>query len=501
MLFNSFQFAGFFALVFALYLVAGRQRHAHGQPDPTWQNRVLLAAGYWFYGVWDWRFLGLLILSTCMDYAVGRMIGSAEGRARKAWIGVSIGVNLALLGFFKYFNFFAESLAQLLAAAGLEVSLPTLQVVLPVGISFYTFQALSYTINVYRRVMPPAKNLIDFALYVSFFPQLVAGPIEKSHQLLPQMQRARTVSWQGVWAGSYLVFWGLFKKVFVADNLAPMVESIFRGPTEPSGFSLLIGAYAFTWQIYADFSGYSDIAKGLAQMMGFTLMTNFDSPLLARNLIDHWHRWHISLSTWFRDYLYIPLGGSRVSQGRRALNLLITFVVSGLWHGAASKYVAWGAVHGLAQVGLTLGKAPIDRMLGWLPAKLRHLLGVFLTFQLVALAFALWQSDGFVHWLQLIGQFARDPRPHPGDWGQVGKLLGFIAIPLTYELIQQGSREPARADQDPQQEGPQAQKPRRDPWMPLRWPLLPRVALYVLLLACMVRLGMFEGGTFIYFQF
>ena len=470
MLFNSFEFLAFILPVFALYLAL----------DHRWQNRMLLVAGYVFYGMWDWRFLGLLALSTTMDFAIGRQIGAAVGPRKKLWIVVSVVVNLTLLGFFKYANFFASGLAALLDALGLHVPLPVLEVALPVGISFYTFQALSYTINVYRGVLQPASNFIDFALYVSFFPQLVAGPIEKSHHLLPQMQRPRKVTWSGVWSGCYLILWGLFKKVVVADNLSLLVDELFRGQLQAQGFSFLLGAWVFTWQIYADFSGYSDIAKGLARTMGFELMVNFDTPLFARNLIDHWHRWHISLSTWFRDYLYIPLGGSRVSSLLRARNLMITFVVSGLWHGAATKYVAWGFVHGLAQVGLTLGKGVVDRLLGWLPERPRHLLGVLVTFQVVALAFALWQTDGLGHWLALLGDFARDPLPSGGDWGRLGRFAGWIAVPFGYELLQQRSR---------------------DIFMPLHWKPWQRGLLYALLLAGLLRFGVFEGAQFIYFQF
>ena len=470
MLFNSFQFLFFFVAVFALYCAL----------DHKWQNRMLLVAGYLFYGAWDWRFLGLLMFSTCMDFAIGLQIGRAEGARRRTWILASIGVNLTILGFFKYFNFFAQSFADLAALFGLHVSPFALHVVLPVGISFYTFQALSYTINVYRRRMPPSTHLIDFALYVSFFPQLVAGPIEKSHNLLPQMQSPRTVTLDGFYEGSYLVFWGLCKKVFVADNIARIVDAVFRAKGKHTGLEYLIGAYAFTWQIYADFSGYSDIAKGLARMMGFTLMVNFDSPFFARNLIEFWHRWHISLSTWFRDYVFIPLGGSRVGQARRALNLMIVFVVSGLWHGAASKFVVWGALHGIAQVTLTLGGRLIDRALAWMPQALRRPFGVIVTFHFVAFAFVLWQTEGLAAWLGVMRQIVTDLHWDAAQFGTLGKLAGYAALPFAYELAQQRGR---------------------DTWMPLRWPVPRRALFYAILLFCLVRFGAFEGEQFIYFQF
>jgi len=470
LLFNSFQFAFFFVPVLALYCLA----------DHKWQNRLLLIAGYLFYGAWDWRFLGLLMLSTCLDFAIGWRIGLAQGSQRRAWILASIGVNLTILGFFKYFNFFAQSFADLVSLFGLHVSPFALHVVLPVGISFYTFQALSYTINVYRRRMPPASSLLDFALYVSFFPQLVAGPIEKSHNLLPQMQNPRTVTLEGIYEGAYLVFWGLCKKVFVADNIARIVDAIFRGNGDHSGFEYLIGAYAFTWQIYTDFSGYSDIAKGLARMMGFTLMVNFDTPLFARNLIDFWHRWHISLSTWFRDYVFIPLGGSRVSRSRRALNLMIVFLVSGLWHGAASKFIIWGGVHGIAQVALSLHGNTIDRALSWIPTSMRRVVGVILTFHFVAFAFVLWQTDGLVQWLGVMRSIFADFRFSGASAGQLGKLAAFVALPFAYEFAQQSGR---------------------DIWMPLRWTVPRRALLYAVFLFCLVRFGAFEGEQFIYFQF
>ncbi|BDD87620.1 MBOAT family O-acyltransferase [Desulfofustis limnaeus] len=338
MLFNSFVFWLFFAAVLVLYRFL----------DHRWQNRMLLVASYVFYGYWDYRFLALIALSTVVDYVVALGIAdSREPRHKKRLLIVSLVCNLGLLGFFKYFNFFVAQAEHLLALIGLPVSTPILSVVLPVGISFYTFQTMSYTIDVYRGRTTPTRDFLDFALYVSFFPQLVAGPIERSYRLLPQILEPRRVSRDDFAEGTYHVLIGLFKKVVVADNMAPIVNSVFsRPPSELSGTEVLVGLYAFAFQIYGDFSGYSSIAQGTARWLGFKLSWNFRMPYFAVNPSDFWQRWHITLSTWLRDYLYVPLGGNRGTLTITLRNLMITMFLGGLWHGANWTFIVWGLYHG-----------------------------------------------------------------------------------------------------------------------------------------------------------
>lgn len=338
MLFNSFTFWVFFACVLLLYAVL---RHRG-------QNIMLLIASYIFYGSWDWRFLTLIWLSTAVDFSAGLIIDSSlSASRRRAMLALSLCFNLGLLGFFKYYDFFAVQLNTLLNFVGIEDSLPILNILLPVGISFYTFQSISYTIDVYRGEIKPTRNLLDFALYVCFFPQLVAGPIERYTQLMPQVANPRRVTRDGWTEGLYHIMVGLFKKIVIADNLASFAQAIFATPVEQlSGFECLIGTYAFAMQVYGDFSGYSSIAQGVAKLMGFELMYNFRMPYFAATPSDFWHRWHISLSLWLRDYLYIPLGGNRLGNHRTYYNLMITMVLGGLWHGAAWTYIWWGIFHG-----------------------------------------------------------------------------------------------------------------------------------------------------------
>lgn len=337
MLFNSWGFPPFFLLVLLLYY-----RSTHRA-----QNIILLLASYFFYACWDWRFLGLLLLSTSVDWTLANLIKREPTRnGAKRWVAASVIVNLCFLGFFKYFNFFVASLDTLLQAAGLSSFGRHLEVLLPVGISFYTFQSISYIIDVYRGEVEPAKNPIDFALFVAFFPHMVAGPIMHSRDLLPQMQAPRVTTRAQLREGLWLMLWGFFKKMVVADNLAPIVNAVYDSPSAASGGMVLVATYAFAYQIYCDFSGYSDIARGAAKLMGFELMVNFKQPYLSKNPSEFWRRWHVSLSTWLRDYLYVPLGGSRGSKLLTYRNLMLTMLLGGLWHGAAWNFVLWGAFHG-----------------------------------------------------------------------------------------------------------------------------------------------------------
>jgi D-alanyl-lipoteichoic acid acyltransferase DltB (MBOAT superfamily) len=312
------------------------------------QNVLLLAASYFFYGWWDWRFLGLIALSTTVDYYCARSIAASENRARRRWLlTLAVAVNLSFLGFFKYFNFFADSLAAVLDTLGLHVDAVILRILLPPGISFYTFQELAYIVDVYSGKLQPARRLVDYALFVSLFPHLIAGPIQRPSHLLPQVSAPREFDGAKFFDGLMLIISGLFRKCVIADNCALLANAAFNGKLgEPSLPVLALGAYAFAWQIYGDFSGYSDLARGSAQLLGFHFMVNFRQPYFSQSLQDFWRRWHISLSTWLRDYLYIPLGGNRKGERRTYANLAATMLLGGLWHGANWTFVVWGGIHG-----------------------------------------------------------------------------------------------------------------------------------------------------------
>jgi D-alanyl-lipoteichoic acid acyltransferase DltB (MBOAT superfamily) len=335
----------FLPLVFALYWGVCKGQRA--------QNLLLIAASYVFYGWWDPRFLLLLFASSFSDYWLGILIDrSDDPRVRKRTLILSLVFNLGILGFFKYFNFFIGSMAEALAALGFQPNLPTLRVILPIGVSFYTFQSISYTIEIYRRHMKPVHDPFAYLAFVSFFPHMVAGPIMRAVDLLPQMMKPRVFTYANGVSGLRLILYGLFKKVVIADSLSPFVEEAFHLPGFQHGPDLLLGAVFFAFQIYGDFSGYSDIAIGSAKLFGIELMTNFRTPYLSRNIGEFWQRWHISLSSWFRDFLYISMGGNRVGRWRRVRNVMVTFLLSGLWHGANWTFVAWGAIHGLLYVPL-----------------------------------------------------------------------------------------------------------------------------------------------------
>lgn len=341
MMFNSLAFLIFFAIVYGVYLSVNHK----------WQNRVLLIASYFFYGCWNWRFLSLIALSTVIDFTVGRKLDSSDNTVvRKRWIFVSIFCNLGILGFFKYYNFFSQSLVDLLQIFNLNINYSTLTIILPVGISFYTFQTMSYTIDVYRKELKTCDNFFDFALFVSFFPQLVAGPIERAKNLLPNVTTERVVTYNKIRRGVFLIAFGCFKKVVIADGVAPSVNQIFNSTGGVTGIDVILATYLFALQIYCDFSGYSDIARGVSKMMGFELMENFRVPYISKNPSEFWTRWHISLSSWLRDYLYIPLGGSRKGTFHTYRNLIITMILGGLWHGAAWNFVLWGTYQGVVLV-------------------------------------------------------------------------------------------------------------------------------------------------------
>lgn len=341
MFFNSINFAIFLPIVFILYWFVTNK-------SLKFQNILLLLSSYFFYACWDWRFLFLLIFSTLLDYFTAIQISKAKNQiAKKFWFWLSISVNLGFLGVFKYYSFFAQSFASAISNFGLQVNPWTLKVILPVGISFYTFHGLSYIIDIYRDRIKAEKNFIDYSVFVSFFPLLVAGPIERATHLLPQIQKTRTFDYPKAVDGLKQILWGLFKKVVIADQCAEYANLIFNNSSEYSGSTLLLGAIFFTFQIYGDFSGYSDIALGTARLFGIDLLRNFAFPYFSRDIAEFWKRWHISLSTWFRDYLYIPLGGSKGGTWMQVRNTFIVFLVSGLWHGANWTFIVWGFLNAL----------------------------------------------------------------------------------------------------------------------------------------------------------
>lgn len=369
MIFNSYQFLCFFPLVtLAYFLLPKRVRW-------IW----LLAASYYFYMCWNAGYALLIALSTAVTYGCALLCDRfVQQRARKAVMIAGLGVNLGILGFFKYFNFFGETINRALEAAGLAMQVPHVDVLLPVGISFYTFQALGYMLDVYRRQIPAEKNLFRYALFVSFFPQLVAGPIERSENLLRQVNQPRDWDITRARDGLMIMLLGFFEKMVVADRAAIYVDAVYNQWYDASGWQIVLATVLFAFQIYGDFGGYSHIAIGAAKIMGYDLMDNFRQPYFAVSVRDFWHRWHISLSTWFRDYLYIPLGGSRVSRPRRMLNTMITFTVSGLWHGASLNYVVWGMLNGALQVleGMLGGKK--QKKADSLPVRLCRIMGTFM---------------------------------------------------------------------------------------------------------------------------
>ena len=355
MLFDTIAYLLYLPLICALYWLVSFRK----------QNVLLLGASYLFYGWWDWRFLGLIFASTVVDYFCALAIErSPNQKIRRIYLVASLGLNFTFLGFFKYFNFFAGSLQELLKTIGIGVNPVLLEILLPPGISFYTFQAVAYIVDVYRRELKASDNFVDYALFISLFPHLIAGPIQRPNHLLPQVSRPRVWSNEKFFSGGMLIATGLFRKCVIADNCALVANAAFSGRLGDSWISTLTGAYAFAWQIYGDFSGYSDIARGSAQLLGFHFMVNFRQPYLASSLQDFWRRWHISLSTWLRDYLYIPLGGNRGSGAATYRNLILTMLIGGFWHGANWTFLIWGTLHGgylAAERYLKVG--PVNAML------------------------------------------------------------------------------------------------------------------------------------------
>jgi D-alanyl-lipoteichoic acid acyltransferase DltB (MBOAT superfamily) len=366
------------------------------------QNILILIASYIFYGWWDWRFLSLIIASTLVDYSIGIMLSkTAINRKRKSLLVLSLIFNLGLLGVFKYYNFFIDNWIDLWGSFGVSMNRSSLNIILPVGISFYTFQTLSYTIDVYRKKLTPTKDFFAFAGFVAFFPQLVAGPIERASNLLPQFYKKRIFNYDLAVSGIKLIFWGLFKKIVIADNCAIYVNDVFQNYQDQSGMTLVVGAICFSFQIYGDFSGYSDIAIGTARLFGFDLMRNFNYPYFSRDIAEFWRRWHISLSTWFRDYLYIPLGGSRGNQLKQIRNVFIIFLVSGFWHGANWTFVFWGGLNALFFIPLLVFKRNRNHLNIVAETKifpsLKELWQITFTFIITSFAWIFFRAESLQH--------------------------------------------------------------------------------------------------------
>ena len=400
MIFNSLNFAIFLPIVFILYWFLTAK-------NLKFQNILLLVSSYFFYACWDWRFLFLLIFSTLLDYYTGIKMSDAKNQnSKKFWFWLSISINLGFLGVFKYYNFFAESFAAAIANFGMQVNPWTLKVILPVGISFYTFHGLSYVIDIYKDRIKAEKNFIDYSVFVSFFPLLVAGPIERATHLLPQIQKKRTFDSVKAVDGLRQILWGLFKKVVIADNCAEFANMIFDNHTSYSGSTLLLGAIFFTFQIYGDFSGYSDIALGTARLFGIDLLRNFAFPYFSRDIAEFWRRWHISLSSWFRDYLYIPLGGSKGGMWMKIRNTFIIFLVSGFWHGANWTFIIWGLLNALyimPSIIFNTNRNNMDIVARgkYLPS-LKDFFQIAMTFGLTVFAWIFFRAESVSHAFEMI---------------------------------------------------------------------------------------------------
>ena len=439
MLFDSIHFAIFLPIVFILYwfVTKGNLRL---------QNILLLISSYFFYACWDWRFVFLLIFSTLLDYYTGIKIYEAlNQRNKKFWLWLSIGINLSFLGVFKYYNFFTSSFAEGLSLLGFKANFGTLQVILPVGISFYTFHGLSYVIDIYKNRIKPERNFIDYSLFVSFFPLLVAGPIERATHLLPQILKRREFNYLKAVDGLRQILWGLFKKIVIADNCAEFANTIFNNSEVYSGSTHVLGALFFTFQIYCDFSGYSDIALGTARLFGIDLLRNFAFPYFSRDIAEFWRRWHISLSSWFKDYLYIPLGGSKGGIWVKIRNTFIIFLVSGFWHGANWTFIVWGALNALyimPSIILNTNRNNLDIVAkGRFFPTLKEIFSIVVTFSLTVFAWIFFRSSNITNALNYISQMFSGSLFSIPVFPNMRKAKVIIIVTLIFLLIEWIGRE------------------------------------------------------------
>jgi alginate O-acetyltransferase complex protein AlgI len=482
MLFNSIDFALFLPVVFVLYWFVFKN-------SLKYQNLLVVAASYVFYGWWDWRFLGLIIFSTILDFFIGKSLAKTTHELnRKLLLYTSVAVNLGFLGIFKYFDFFVSNFIDAFSLFGVELSAGSLNIILPVGISFYTFQTLSYSIDVYRRKLKHTDDFIAFSAFVCFFPQLVAGPIERATNLLPQFLKARKFNYDQAADGMRQILWGLFKKVVVADNCAVFVNAIFDNPDPLSGSTLFMGAVLFAFQIYCDFSGYSDIAIGTSRLFNINLKQNFATPYFSRNIGEFWRRWHISLSTWFRDYLYIPLGGSQGGTWNKIRNVFLIFIVSGFWHGASWNFIVWGGLNALYFLPLLLTKNNRNHLNtvaeGSLFPTYKEILSIGLTFFLTVIAWVFFRADTLteaVHYLNLMFSSSFFTVPSfitPKAFMLYTYLL--ICLFIAVEWVQRDKKF-----------GLSIENLNR----PFRW------VIYTIVIGVIITFGQFGESEFIYFQF
>lgn len=484
MLFNSVAFAIFLPIVFIAYWLLARKGYKI-------QNSLLLVASLYFYASWDWRFLLLLTTSIILGYYSGLLIhNSGSERSRKSFLWISVFINLAFLGFFKYFNFFTESFSDALGLLGIDAGVSTLKIILPVGISFYTFHGLSYIIDIYNKKIKPEGNFVNYALFVSYFPLLVAGPIERATHLLPQLDKVRSFNYSHAANGLRQILWGLFKKIVIADNCAEYANIIFNNHQDHSGSTMLVGALLFTFQIYGDFSGYSDIALGVSRLFGIELLRNFAYPYFSRDIAEFWRRWHISLSSWFRDYVYIPLGGSKGGIWMKIRNTFAIFLLSGFWHGANWTYVAWGALNAIYFLPLMISGKNRNNIeivaKGKALPDFKELLLILSTFTLTLFAWIFFRAESIGDAATIIGEiFSTSLFTTPSFYG-AEKILPLIFLLIIFVVVEWRGRERDFAIMD----------------MGLKRSRRYRWSLYMIILLTIYLFGNFSSNIeFIYFQF
>lgn len=482
MLFNSVDFAIFLPIVFLLYWFVANKSYKT-------QNGLIVLASYFFYSCWDWRFSGLILISTLVDFAVGLSLKDQNNSfKRKLLLALSIGANLGMLGFFKYYNFFIENFIQVFSLFGKDLGVQTLNIILPVGISFYTFQTMSYTIDVYRRQIEPTSDFVAFASFVAFFPQMVAGPIERAQNFLPQFLKKRQFDYHKAVDGLRQILWGIFKKMVIADNCGVFVDDFFSNYSHYNASTLFIGAFLFTVQIYCDFSGYSDVAIGASRLFGFNLMKNFNYPYFSRNIREFWRRWHISLTTWFKDYVYIPMGGSRGSKIMQLRNTFLIFLIIGLWHGAQWKFVVYGFINALHFLpGIIGGKTKRYQNdiahNRWLPT-LNECWGMLSTFLFLVVVRVFFRADNLNHAVSyLAGMFSGSLFELP-DFSNTRQMLVLFVLIGAFTVVEWLGRTNAYAIEK----------------IPLKMKRIPRWAFYY---AIVFMIFYFAGKQqqFIYFQF
>ncbi len=482
MFFNSIDFAIFLPIIFIFYWFVTNK-------NLRLQNSLIVVSSYFFYGWWDWKFLALILFSTIVDYIIGQKLRTEKNQVgRKILLWASILVNLGFLGFFKYYNFFLDNFITAFSLFGAEIKATSLNIILPVGISFYTFQTLSYTIDVYKRKIEPTKDFLAFSAFVSFFPQLVAGPIERASHLLPQFYNKRKFDYTLAVDGVRQILWGLFMKVVIADNCAEYANQIFNNSADLNGSTLLLGALFFTFQIYGDFAGYSNIAIGTSRLFGFDLMQNFNFPYFSRDIAEFWRRWHISLSTWFRDYLYIPLGGSRGGTWMKVRNTFFIFIISGFWHGANWTFIIWGALNAIYFLPLLLTKnnrnnLDIAAQGRYLP-NIKEIFSIFLTFGLTVFSWIFFRANNIGHALSYISEILSPSLIIKPKFEDMAGARITIFLVLIFVLIEWFGREQKYAIAN----------------LGLRWNRFLRYAMYyTIVIAILWYSG--KDQQFIYFQF